>query len=988
MKQTGDESRFEIKERLGRGGTAEVFRVRLHDSGREAALKRPLPDANQTVDFARLAAREIALIGGLRFPGLVRILNQPDNSSGYLLLEICEGKTLDQLGQVRDLSLALNLLSAIALDLEYLRQRGIVHGDLKPQNVFLPIDLNGCGADQLFYAKISDFSLGRFDNEPESARAGLGTVGYMAPETVIDGRADHRSDLFALGVIAYQLFTGRHPFMHGESDPVRINGRVREENQTPVNQIMPHLPQPLADIVACLLNKEPGKRPQSALAVCHELRTCGATYPFQQALKPKHLIEKHACFENALAHAGQFTDRQTLELKVITGGNRNRLQAILDINHRLGKAHLTEHGFAISQGIYWPSMLRRQELTGFVKLPPIKKKAAIRAAVTTIPSESALSALLLPLLGPSTIRRIARSAAPTAERENRHEAATQLYLRTGDLIGADRCAYQAASILRGQHRSREAILCINAVLDLAKITDRIAEVRPLLMLKGDIQKEIGEVDAALETYHQIVELYISLPVDKLLAETYRDLGDLYKMKQDSKSGLDALNRALDIYRQMGEELEMSRTYNNIGNSYFYAGDVTNTIRHYRAALRIQRKLSAATETASTLSNLGSVFCMQGNLQRGIFLLEKSLALKKELGDAGEIARTLNNLGYVQSLKGDYDHAMASLKESMEINQRIGRKKEVLYNLDNMAEISVSAGYLQEALDYLDGSLNLARELDAKAHEAAALRWLAIAHTRMGRIAEAEAALVRVGELLEYVDDPLIPAQVKLTTALIRSTIGDLEQAKQLCLETYHHATDKHNKLMAVSALVELVRYSDEVENHETAVRLADELGLKKERQLAITNRVERCLETGHHDEIAALLPILIDALQNGHQNIDSARLYLVVAEASLARRSDQQARSHLETGLRLAQKASLVPESIGCLALLGKLDGLQGNLEGCYAKHRQALQLCKKIADTISSDNDRTFFQNKRIVQSLVLEIRRLGKLLGQKQRAGHPALP
>ncbi len=114
MKQTGNESRFEILERLGRGGTAEVFKARLRDTGREIALKCPLPDPDQIVDFARLAAREIDLIGGLRFPGLVRILNGPDDPPDQLLLELCEGKTLDQIDARNNLPLALNLLSAVA----------------------------------------------------------------------------------------------------------------------------------------------------------------------------------------------------------------------------------------------------------------------------------------------------------------------------------------------------------------------------------------------------------------------------------------------------------------------------------------------------------------------------------------------------------------------------------------------------------------------------------------------------------------------------------------------------------------------------------------------------------------------------------------------------------------------------------------------------------------------------------------------------------
>ena len=185
MTTAAEDKRFTVVAPLGRGGTAEVTRVRLADSGREAALKAPLPcDSQPDSDFATLARREYELIGGHRFPGLVRLLESPHSHPDYLLLELCEGPTVDAVGRVEDIQVALNLISAMALSLEYLRVRGIVHGDLKPQNIFLPRNWDRIPPERLWYAKISDFSLGRMVDEPESARAGLGTVGYMAPEVI------------------------------------------------------------------------------------------------------------------------------------------------------------------------------------------------------------------------------------------------------------------------------------------------------------------------------------------------------------------------------------------------------------------------------------------------------------------------------------------------------------------------------------------------------------------------------------------------------------------------------------------------------------------------------------------------------------------------------------------------------------------------------------------------------------------------------------
>ncbi|MCM2271513.1 MAG: tetratricopeptide repeat protein [candidate division Zixibacteria bacterium] len=989
MKQTGIESRFEILERLGRGGTAEVLRARLRDTGREIALKCPLPDPDHAVDFARLAAREIDLIGGLRFPGLVRILNRPDDPQDQLLLELCAGKTLDQIDARNNLPFALNLLSAVALDLEYLRQRGIVHGDLKPQNIFLPNDLSRCESNDLFYAKLSDFSLGRKITEPESSRAGLGTVGYMAPETIADGHADHRSDLFAFGVIAYQLLTGRHPFIDGESDPVRINARVREENPASVRLSNDRVPERLANLVSALLDKDPQRRPNSPLAVCRELQLCGGSYPYKRAILPRHLLAGRHTYDQALAVIQPLSPEHRKRLDVITDRDLTKLHVTLAISHRLGRLELTENGFSCTSDIYWPSRLRRATLAKFAPLKLSEKKDAIRQSVRLSPAGDSLSTLLLPLLRPATICRLARAEAINADKTDQMLAATRLYLAAGDLESADRCAYQAASILRANHQAPEAILCINAVLDLAFMTERLKEVRPLLMLKGDIQKETGLVEDALASYLRIVELYNGQPVDKLLAETYKDLGDLYKMKQDSKAGLDALKRALDIYREMGEELEMSRTYNNIGNSHFYAGDIANTLRHYRAALRIQRRLKATTETASTLSNLGSVYCMQGNLSRGILLLQKSLDLKKELGDVGEIARTLNNLGYVLYLKGDFDRAMTTLWESLEINQRIGSKREILFNLENMTAVMQGAGQLPTSLQYLEQGINLSKELNDLPHQLVFSHSLAVTSLRLGRPVECRRNLDDVFALMRQVEDPQIAVQARLTLAQLRLLVGDLRSASQAIQEAEQVARETTIKPFLLQAMVSRLRVDGSPESFEQVIALARELGQVDEINTARFNLIEYLLEGGQIEVARSHRAAIEEVSGSLKRSIDRPRMLNINAELLIDALRVDEAKAIVNSNRQEARQFGLLPEYAHTLVLSGQIQSSRGELENAFADYRQALQILKTISDSLESDQDKAAFQTKRVVKFLVSEIRRLGTTLGQKQRAGFsPALP
>ena len=238
--------------------------------------------------------------------------------------------------RIENVSVALNLLSAMALDLEYLRAAGIVHGDFKPHNVFLPPDWQELTDDLLFYAKLSDFSLGRLIGEPDDDRAGLGTVGYLAPEIITHGTASHRSDLFALGVTAYQMLTGVHPFMDGDTDAVKINSRCREEEPRPVADLRPDVGSEVSALIDRLLAKDPQGRPESGWAVCQELSRHGARYPFERAIQPKHFVHRETSYKAAVESLPTDMEDHADRLQLLTGDSVSRLRLVLGENFRRG----------------------------------------------------------------------------------------------------------------------------------------------------------------------------------------------------------------------------------------------------------------------------------------------------------------------------------------------------------------------------------------------------------------------------------------------------------------------------------------------------------------------------------------------------------------------------------------------------------------------------------------------------------------------------
>ncbi|HUV31511.1 MAG TPA: tetratricopeptide repeat protein [Acidobacteriota bacterium] len=995
-----DNARFQRIEPLGTGGTAEVVKAFVTDLHIKAALKFPLNTAKSlTHPFADLAQREYALIGDRRYPGLVRLLEPPQREGEYLMLELCEGPSLAELGRVEDPHKTLDLISAIAVDLEFLNAAGLVHGDLKPENIFIPPYWADTPAKVLFYAKLSDFSLGRLVSEDNSRRLGLGTVGYMAPETITDSVVSHSSDLFALGVTAYQLLTGRHPFMHDESEPMRVNARVREEEPYPVNRFRRDIPPEVAGLVSRLLAKDASDRPGKAIEVCRELEALGACYPFARALRPAHLLQPHKDYEENVRAAVSVSEAEKERLDLLCDGDNAQLRLVLTANFVRHNMVYDAGRFHFKQTIYWPAACRRRQLQVFQSLPDALKKESIMAAVVgdyktarklnltgrtggvTIPP--ALITLLRPLLRTGTVRKLSARYALQAERLGRLRAAVDLFIQAGELDGAERCAYQCAIELNRDHRNTEAVALINRVIRYAALLNNQFFVRNLLMLRGDCHKENGETEEALLTYRELIDLYRNRPPDKLLAETYKDLGDLYRLRQEFARGLEALEQSLDIFRQLDDRLEISHVLNNLGNIYWLTAQLPDALSKYRRALRIQRQLDARAEVASTLNNIGNVYGAQGRYTRCLSVLNLALEFKKEIGHAGEIARTLNNLGYAFYMTGEIGRAADCLSESLELNRRIGSKKEILFNLSNLAEIMITAGQLRASLDYFREGLELAQSLNSKADLGVFNANLAAVYRRLGRFSEAEDYLKTARQFCREMDHRFLETALQLQEAALRHAVGDDGQALSLARQALDEADSIGHSESQLGALLLITRMSDDPAYVRRTEELTENLHMARERQLLAFNRLEFLLERRLFDKAEALAEQLQGIPVGLTEDIELAWMCNLIGEALLEAGEPDRAETFVGKALTVAQRCRLLPEMVVGLALSARLQHTRGAWERCYQDSKKGLQLCKEIVDSLRNEADRQRYRQKRSVAFLAKQIKQLGELLGDKGRAG-----
>jgi eukaryotic-like serine/threonine-protein kinase len=261
---------YEIVALLGAGGMGEVYRARDGALKRDVAIK-VLP-ANWSRDPERLRRfeREAQATAALNHPNIISIFHiGKNNGTPYIVTELLLGETLrDHLrkGPMR-LREVVDAGAALAAGLAAAHGAGVVHRDLKPENIFLTKDSR---------IKILDFGLARLDpltattaedptitfrQDSEPGRV-LGTIGYMSPEQVRGEVVDARSDIFAVGVILYELLTGKRPFQ--KSSQVETMTAILNEDPTAISQFAPDLSPGLQKIVIRCLAKNPEQRFQHA----------------------------------------------------------------------------------------------------------------------------------------------------------------------------------------------------------------------------------------------------------------------------------------------------------------------------------------------------------------------------------------------------------------------------------------------------------------------------------------------------------------------------------------------------------------------------------------------------------------------------------------------------------------------------------------------------------------------------------------------------
>lgn len=733
-------SRYEIMNMLGQGGMGAVYKARDLELDRTVALKVIRPEFAGQPEILQRFKQELILARKVTHRNVIRIFDLGEASGiKFITMEFIEGQDLKSL-LTHEKKLApdraVDIIQQVCLALEAAHSEGVVHRDLKPQNIML---------DKQGRVWVMDFGIARSLEFGGMTQTGalIGTPEYMSPEQVRGEHADARSDLFTLGIIFQEILTGALPYQ-AETAMASMFKRTRERAVS-IHRLDPGVPQYLGDIVARCLEIDPKDRYQSAQDLYNALEEwkSGTAAPLgirtsrwaRRALRHRAAIGVAAATVVLVVASIALRGRVTFLRTAAPGVPANvKSLAIVSFRNASGEAALDWLGPSLAD------MLSTD----------VGQSASLRTV-----SPDRLHQVLSDLqIAPSTTID-PTMVAKIAEFSNADTVVWGQFARFGDQIRID-------ATLLDTKLNRSVPLKIDAASekDIPAAVDSLAElVRKNLSLSSDVLKELKassfqptskSVDA-LRDYNQAVGLQRdgkNVEAQKLfeaatkedptfalafskLAQTYRGLGFDNQAEQAAQNAVSLSQNLPEAEKYMIAAVraqiarnfpEAIKEYENLakaapGNTdvlsalagiYEDSGDLAKAARYNDEILKANPKDIGATLTAGRLA------INSGKPESSLDPLNRAMTLSVQLDNQEQKANSLHLIGLAYWRMNKPEEALRNYHEELAIWKGLGQKRGEAVSLNEMAKVQALLGNNKDALPNFQQALDLRREIGDKA----------------------------------------------------------------------------------------------------------------------------------------------------------------------------------------------------------------------------------------------------------------------------------
>lgn len=742
--------RYEILDLLGEGGMGAVYKARDRELDRIVALKVIRPELAIHPEVLSRFKQELILARKVTHRNVIRIFDLgEENNTKFITMDYVEGQDLKGLIKAKgklQFKETVQIVKQVCLALEAAHTEGVVHRDLKPQNIMV---------DQQGRVYVMDFGIARSIEPGGMTQTGMliGTPEYMSPEQVRGEHVDSRSDIFALGLILYELLTGAMPFT-ADTAQASMFKRTREAAR-PAIDVDPNVPPFLSEVARKCLEIDPQRRYQSTREIAEDLDAWlqgTGKVPWSSAIAgflPRSFSwKKHgvpAAVVLVVVALGGIGLRERFR------SNPPQAQAVAPA---VSLAILPFRNSSGDQSLDWLGASLAQMLS-----TDVGQSASLRVVSPERVSQIVRDLRISPdaLFDPATVKRL-------AEFTSADTVVWGQYTKFGDQIRIDTTVQDLkrtrTTTLTESSQEKDVLTAVDHLA--GQIRDNLALSRSIIKeLQGQSFKPSTSSLPALREYDQGVQLarqgnFVNAQTQfeaaikedpnfalaySELAETYAQLGqedDSERFSQKAvglSDNLPAAEKYLILAKHetiLKSYLKAIEAYENLAKAspentdlLFALADLYEKSGEYdKSREEYSRVLTLEPKRIDGLLALGRVEIKSGNTQAGLEYLTRAQGMAVEFGNDEEKAQILQAMGIAYSALTKWEDALRSFQDSLAIKRRLGLKKGIAASLDSIAQAEETLGKPDQALKDYTSALGSYREVGDKAGAARVLGDLA------------------------------------------------------------------------------------------------------------------------------------------------------------------------------------------------------------------------------------------------------------------------
>jgi eukaryotic-like serine/threonine-protein kinase len=846
--------RYEIVKLLGQGGMGAVYKAQDRELDRPVALKLIRAEMASSPSILARFKQELLLSRQVTHKNVVRIYDLGDaDGVKFITMEFVEGRDLRTLIQEKrkfSPEQAVEVIHQVCQALEAAHGVGVIHRDLKPQNIM---------RENTGRILVMDFGLARTLEGDGMTQVGalVGTLEYMSPEQALAKDLNQRSDLFTLGLILYELLTGKMPF-RADSALASLIKRT-QERAVPVSDLDATIPGALSGIVSKCLERDPNLRYQSATEILRDLevwqgKRAGATLGFHANVRPwgqtipwplltgiatvlvlavvgyifrasifsppatkpvsvqslAILPFRNASGDSSLDWLGSsFADMlstdigESARLRTVSPSNLHQILTDLRIAPETQLDPTTIHrvaDFSNAQRVLWGQYAKfGDQIRIDATLQDLKNETSVPLKVE-IPNEKAI---------PTAIDTLAESIRQ------------KLALPQDVLKELKASSFQPAS------KSMEALRDYNQAvgfqrdgknLDAEKLLEAATKEDPAFALAfsklAQSYSSLGYDEEAEQAAQKAVTLSQNLPeAEKYLIsairfqiiKNYPEAIKAYETLAKASPGNSDVDASLaDLYEQTGD-VPKATDYNQkllaanpkdvgatvaLGRLALDAGNAQDSLDPLNRALSLAVQLDNPEQKAATLHSLGNAYRVLNRPEEALRDYNEALAIRRQLGQKNGIASSLNGIARTQAQLGRNQEALTNFKEALQIRREIGDKRGLGDSLVDMGNLLDDLGNHDQALTMYKEGLQLQRDLSNEQMQANCLNNIGTVYFEKGQYEDARTYYQQALQLREKSKVPGVIVESLENLAYVSLRMGEYDQA----VSQYMHVLELHRNM--------------------------------------------------------------------------------------------------------------------------------------------------------------------------------------------------